>query len=112
MDTTVTVTEDQRQGILLALGHLAVERPGWAEAFLKPIADKFEDHGSPMYEQFRRTWDRLNRDVCLQVSHSLLRTYAELLNLHDGGERKIPERLEDWIDRCVQCEDSSERLSS
>lgn len=36
----------------------------------------------------------------LVQSHHLLRHYAELLNMHDGGKRLIPESLEEWIERC------------
>lgn len=35
---TITIEEGQRQAILLALAHLAVERPGWKDACLEPIA--------------------------------------------------------------------------
>ena len=36
---------------------------------------------------------------CLVESHKLLKHYAELLNMYDGGKREIPENLSDWIDR-------------
>ncbi len=48
----VELTEEERQGILLAIAHLAVERPGWHRGFLSPIADKL--CGRDMYEEFRR----------------------------------------------------------
>lgn len=36
----------------------------------------------------------------LVESHKLLKHYAVQLNVYDGGERKIPDDLEEWIDRC------------
>jgi hypothetical protein len=35
---TVTLNESQRQAVLMALAHLAIERPGWRPACLEPIA--------------------------------------------------------------------------
>jgi hypothetical protein len=45
-----TLDEGQRQAILLALGHLAVERPGW-DYMLGEIADQFQ--GREMFERFK-----------------------------------------------------------
>lgn len=36
---------------------------------------------------------------CLVESHKLLKFYAKLLNMYDGGKRDIPEKLTDWIER-------------
>lgn len=52
-DLTITITEEQRQGLLMALAHLAVERPGFHPAFLKPIAELMDDSNDSMYERFR-----------------------------------------------------------
>lgn len=51
MTHTVTITESERQAIMLALGKLCNERPGW-DYFLGEIATKFPD-GLAMYQQFR-----------------------------------------------------------
>lgn len=48
--TEYSLGEGQRQAILLAIGHLAIERPGW-DFMLGEIADAFE--GRTMYEQFK-----------------------------------------------------------
>lgn len=104
--TTITVTEEQRQGLLKALGHLAVESPGWHKPFLQPIAALLEGPDTRLYDMYRRTWDRERREAALYTSHALLRHYSELLNQHDGGSRKIPEALEDWIDRCERVAES------
>ena len=41
MMTEVELDESQRQATVLALAHLAVQRPGW-EAFLREIAAKLD----------------------------------------------------------------------
>lgn len=48
--TSYFLDEGQRQTILLALGHLARERPGW-DFLLGEIADVFE--GRQLYEGFK-----------------------------------------------------------
>lgn len=58
---TITVDESQRQAVLLALAHLAVERPGW-NAMLTEIAAKM-DNMKPngdlqMFSVFKETCDR------------------------------------------------------
>lgn len=98
-DHTITITEGQRQGLLMALAHLAVERPGFHPAFLKPIAELMDDPNDSMYEKFRELYNSIPVEACLVESHKLLAHYAYLLNQHDGGERVIPEKLEDWIAR-------------
>lgn len=103
MNHDITITEEQRQGILKALGHLAVECPGWHPAFLKPIAQLMDEPECPIYEMYRTTWDRDKKDACLIESHKLLQNYADQLNRHDGGKRIIPEKLEDWIESVDKC---------
>lgn len=44
------INEGQRQALLLAIGRLAVERPGW-DWMLGEIADTF--HGREMFERFK-----------------------------------------------------------
>ena len=53
-DYTITIDEGQRQVLLMALAHLAAERPGWHPVCIKPIAQKM-DNPDPdsMYEEFR-----------------------------------------------------------
>jgi len=46
----VTIEESDRQAILLAIGHLAVERPGW-DYMLGEIAETLM--GRKMYEELR-----------------------------------------------------------
>jgi hypothetical protein len=57
-ELTITIREDQRQAILLALAHLALERPGWDPCCLTEIAllmDNRLPNGRPeMYEEFKR----------------------------------------------------------
>jgi hypothetical protein len=48
---TIEITEEQRQGILLALAKLSLPRPGWHSHFLTPIAELLQ--GKEMYEAFR-----------------------------------------------------------
>jgi len=60
-DLTITIEEEQRQAILLALAHLAVERPGW-DYMLSEIARKMDrlmanaNDKPELYEQFKRTF--------------------------------------------------------
>lgn len=49
----ITITEEQRQATVMALAHLAVERPGW-DHMLKEIASQMDNEGCPMYEEFKR----------------------------------------------------------
>lgn len=49
---TIVIDESQRQIILLALAHLAVERPGWDVA-LADIAALMDNVGLPMFEEFK-----------------------------------------------------------
>lgn len=53
VDHTLRIEEGQRQTMLLALAHLAVERPGW-DYMLKGIAAKMDNEGCPMYEEFKQ----------------------------------------------------------
>jgi len=50
MDIQVTIDEGQRQMILLAIGRLAVERPGW-DWTLGELAELL--HGREMFEGFK-----------------------------------------------------------
>jgi hypothetical protein len=56
---TITLTEDQRQTVILALANLSMERPGWC-MMLEEIAllmdNKLEDGRPQMFEDFRRIW--------------------------------------------------------
>ncbi len=49
-DLVVTVSEEQRQALLLALAKLTLERPGWDD-FLAGIAERLQ--GRAMFEQFK-----------------------------------------------------------
>lgn len=50
-DLTITVSEEDRQVIVLALAKLAVSRPGWRDACLRRIAvDSF--HAGEMFDEF------------------------------------------------------------
>ena len=49
--TSYTLNEGQRQAILLAMGRLALERPGW-DHMLTEIADIFD--GRTMYTRFKK----------------------------------------------------------
>lgn len=51
-DITVTIEEGQRQMILLAIARLAIERPGWNECALGPIAELLK--GRELYEHFKK----------------------------------------------------------
>jgi hypothetical protein len=50
MPARVELPEDERQAVLLAIAHLAVERPGWLD-YLRGIAARLE--GVEMFDQFR-----------------------------------------------------------
>jgi hypothetical protein len=57
---TLTLDESQRQFVLLALAHLAIERPGWDDMISVVVAEM--DTALPngrfqMYEEFKRTHD-------------------------------------------------------
>jgi len=39
--------------------------------------------------------------LTIEESHRLLRHYASLLNNYDGGARKIPEGVSEWIGCCI-----------
>jgi hypothetical protein len=51
MSHAFTVTEEERQAVLLALAKLAIERPGWVY-FLRGIAGKLD--GVEMFDEFLR----------------------------------------------------------
>lgn len=54
---TITVGEEERQAMIIALAHLALERPGW-DGFLSGIALKMDnrtgDDKPEMFEEFKR----------------------------------------------------------
>jgi len=55
-DVTITLTEEQRQATLMALAHLAVERPGW-DHMLSEIARKMDNataEGPELYLAFKK----------------------------------------------------------
>lgn len=52
LEHTVQFDECQRQAMLMALAHLAVERPGW-DMMLEEIARKMDNNGCPMYSEFK-----------------------------------------------------------
>lgn len=56
MSYQIEVDEEQRQLILMALAHLAVERPGWDDALsrIAVLADNVVEGKPEMYEQFKR----------------------------------------------------------
>ena len=61
-ELNVTIKEENRQIILLALAELSLRRPGWFDA-IERIADKFG--GREMFEGFRET----SSDVISPVVH-------------------------------------------
>ena len=107
MTHAVSIDEEQRQLVLLALATLALERPGFDYA-LTNIALLIDNHrpdgAAEMYEGFkalnadrhakeRETMEALGESVKLQAH------YAKLLNMHDGGERIAFDSAEQWIAR-------------
>lgn len=46
--------EDKRQALILAVAHLAIERPGWDE-YLSTIAKDLGDGSLAMYNGFKAT---------------------------------------------------------
>jgi hypothetical protein len=58
----LNLSEGERQALLLALGHLAVERPGWDD-MLARIAVRIDNHteaGRPdLYDKFRELHARM-----------------------------------------------------
>jgi hypothetical protein len=53
MSHIITIDESQRQLLLMALAHLAVERPGF-DCALREIADKMDNPGPQLYLDFKR----------------------------------------------------------
>ena len=56
MDYRLDLTEDERQMVLMAMAHLAVERPGWAQRFYL-LALQIDDQrdGRPlMFDEFKK----------------------------------------------------------
>ena len=50
---TFTITESERQVIVLALARLGLERPGWEPACIVPLVRKISDQ--EMYESFKES---------------------------------------------------------
>jgi len=46
------LTEDKRQALILAIAHLAIERPGWND-YLSRIAKDLGDNNLVMYKAFQ-----------------------------------------------------------
>jgi hypothetical protein len=53
LEHSILVDESQRQAILMALAHLAVERPGW-DTMLRTIAKKMDGGECPVYSEFKK----------------------------------------------------------
>lgn len=51
--TPLLLSEENRQMVLMALAHLAVERPGWRMALLE-IATVIDRPDAPMFTEFER----------------------------------------------------------
>jgi hypothetical protein len=49
---TLKLSESDRQATLMALAHLAVERPGW-DMMLSEIAQRIDNPGPELYERFK-----------------------------------------------------------
>jgi hypothetical protein len=61
-DVSLTIDEGQRQLVLLALAHLALERPGFNDALsrIAKLIDNERRDGKPeMFEQFKAIEERL-----------------------------------------------------
>lgn len=54
MTHQIDIEEEDRQVILLALAHLAVERPGW-DNYLRTVAAKMDDDHLSLYHGFKST---------------------------------------------------------
>ena len=50
----LTIEEEERQMLVLALAELALSRPGWDDS-IREIAVKLDRPGTPMYEGFKVT---------------------------------------------------------
>ena len=48
------LAEEDRQALILAIAHLAIERPGW-DNYLSRIAKDLGDGSLDMYNDFKRT---------------------------------------------------------
>lgn len=53
MTHNLPLSEGQRQMVLMALAHLAVERPGW-DYSLSEIALQIDNPGPELYKEFKR----------------------------------------------------------
>lgn len=69
---TLSLNEGERQALLMALAHLAVDRPGWDD-MLSAIASRVDnrDRGRPvMYDHFRSLHEDVTR-LTRTVGHTL-----------------------------------------
>jgi hypothetical protein len=64
--TTVTLEEEQRQALLLAMAHLSLARPGWDD-LLNRIALKMDNviqvgstDRAQLYDEFRRAFSQIS----------------------------------------------------
>jgi hypothetical protein len=55
-----------------------------------------------MDEEQRLKHNYMQTIIALNESLKLQAHYAELLNMHDGGQRKIFNTIQDWTDRLVE----------
>lgn len=74
----VTIEEEERQTILLALADLSLRRPGWLD-HLGRIADRFS--GREMFNGFRET----SADLALGSSKPIFRSAEEIARYNQTG---------------------------
>lgn len=60
-DHVLTLSEGERQAVLMALAHLAIERPGWDD-MLSRIARRIDNPGPEMYNGFKKL-RTANKDI-------------------------------------------------
>ncbi len=105
-DHNLPLDEGQRQALLMALAHLAIERPGW-DWMLGEIAKPIDNPGPEMYNQFKKLRQQ-NLDLdppvdvlmeALEESVKLQSHYAKLLNMRDGGARMDFADARAWLAR-------------
>jgi hypothetical protein len=53
-------------------------------------------------EEQRLKHNYMQTIIALKESLKLQIHYAELLNMHDGGRRRIFNTIDDWLDRLVE----------
>ena len=90
---TITIEESQRQAILLALAHLAIERPGW-HSFLSEIAlvmDNNVDSKPQLFTEFWRIRHERVRDSLPEVptTESLNKALAKYDNVEPSEHDEL-----------------------